>query len=133
MLSNSHDFVRPADEAERAYLESLVRDDYERSHPGDTFDAMKARRSFSKEDKGLYRDWLALAAMRAEAARMAKRQLKAAWVAGKRRYQRRTLLHGWPPSRPPKDGGPKPASRKATEAVFSSEQPRRFRRYRLGP
>lgn len=78
MLSNSHDFVRPVDEAERAYLESLVREDYDRSHPGDTFDAMKARRSFSKEDKGLYRDWLALAAMRAEAARMAKRQLKAA-------------------------------------------------------
>lgn len=78
MLSNSHEFVRPADEAERAYLESLVRADYDRSHPGETFDDMKRRRSFSKEDKGLYRDWMAIAAARAKAVRAAGRNLLAA-------------------------------------------------------
>ena len=36
MLSNSHEFVQPVDEAERAYLESLVRADYDKSHPGET-------------------------------------------------------------------------------------------------
>lgn len=71
MLSNSHDFVRPADTAERAYLESLVRADYDGSHPGETFDDMKSRMSFSREDQGLYRDWIALAAARAETARAA--------------------------------------------------------------
>ncbi|TPK55829.1 hypothetical protein FJ546_28845 [Mesorhizobium sp. B2-4-19] len=69
MLSNPHDFIRPADEAERAYLESLVQVDYDRNHPGKTFDDMKRRCSFSREDQGLYRDWLAAAAMRAEGAR----------------------------------------------------------------
>ncbi len=64
MWSNSHDFVRPKDDAERAYLESLVRDDYDRCHPGETFDEMKRRIPFSKEDRGLYRDWLAVAAAR---------------------------------------------------------------------
>ncbi len=78
MLSNSHDFVRPADEAERAYLESLVRADYDESHPGETFDDMKRRRSFSREDKGLYRDWMAIAAARAEAVRAGNLRLIAA-------------------------------------------------------
>ncbi|WP_245470604.1 hypothetical protein [Mesorhizobium sp. M2C.T.Ca.TU.002.02.1.1] len=71
MLSNSHDFIRPADASERAYLESLVRADYDRSHPGETFDDMKRRMSFSREDQGLYRDWIALAAARADAAQAA--------------------------------------------------------------
>ncbi len=71
MLSNSHDFIRPANAAEGSYLESLVRADYDRSHPGDTFDDMKRRMPFSREDKGLYRDWMALAAARAETAREA--------------------------------------------------------------
>ena len=65
MLSNSHEYVRPANEAERTYLESLIREDYERSHPGETLEDMKRRSAFSKEDKGLLRDWMALAAMRA--------------------------------------------------------------------
>lgn len=68
MMSNSHDFVRPADAAERARLESLVRAEYDSSHPGETFDDMKRRMSFSREDQGLYRDWIALAAARADAA-----------------------------------------------------------------
>lgn len=64
-MLNSHDHVRPKDEAERAYLEALIRDDYEYCHPDDTFDDMKRRATFSREDKGVYRDWLAVAAARA--------------------------------------------------------------------
>jgi len=64
-LSNSQDYVRPANEAERTYLESLIRKDYERCHPDDTLEDMKRRSAFSKEDKGLLRDWMAIAALRA--------------------------------------------------------------------
>ncbi len=67
MLSNSHHYVRPASEAERAYLESLIREDFERCHPGETFEDIKRRASFTKEDKGLLRDWMAVAASRADA------------------------------------------------------------------
>jgi len=56
MLSNSHHYVRPANETERAYLESLIREDIERCHPGETLEDIKRRASFSKEDKGLLRD-----------------------------------------------------------------------------
>jgi hypothetical protein len=45
-------------------LESLIRRDYERCHPGDTLDDLKRRAAFSKEDKGLLRDWMAIAAAR---------------------------------------------------------------------
>ena len=72
MLSNSHDFIRPADASDRTYLESLVRAEYDKTHPGETFDDMKRRMSFSREDQGLYRDWIALAAARAETAQPAK-------------------------------------------------------------
>lgn len=58
----------PHEEGRRAYLESLVRADYERCHPGEGFDDMKRRMAFAKEDKGMYRDWMALAALRAEEA-----------------------------------------------------------------
>ncbi|MGY2903392.1 hypothetical protein [Bradyrhizobium sp. URHC0002] len=43
-------------------LESLIRRDYERCHPGDTLDDLKRRAAFSKEDRGLLRDWMATAA-----------------------------------------------------------------------
>jgi hypothetical protein len=43
-------------------LESLIRQDYERCHPGDTLDDLKRRAAFSKEDRGLLRDWMAIAA-----------------------------------------------------------------------
>ena len=43
-------------------LESLIRKDYERCHPGDTLDDLKRRAAFSKEDRGLLRDWMAVAA-----------------------------------------------------------------------
>jgi hypothetical protein len=78
MLSNSHDFVRPKDDAERAYLESLVREDYDRRRVGETFDDMKRRMPFSREDRGLYRDWMTVAASRAEARRVAAPVLIAA-------------------------------------------------------
>jgi hypothetical protein len=52
MLSNCYHYARPANEAERAYLEWLIRDDYERCHPGETLDDAKRRASFSKEDTG---------------------------------------------------------------------------------
>jgi hypothetical protein len=78
MLSNSHEFVCPSDEAERAYLESLIREDFERCRPGERLDDVKRRASFSKEDKGLYRDWLAVAGARAAAASAAMPFLAAA-------------------------------------------------------
>jgi hypothetical protein len=65
MLTDSHYFVRPRRDNERTYLESLVREDDERCHPGDTFEHMKQRASFAVEDKELYREWLAVAAARA--------------------------------------------------------------------
>lgn len=65
MPSNSHHFVRPASEAERAFLESLIGADYERCHPGEALEHIKLRSAFSREDKGLLRDWMALAAVRA--------------------------------------------------------------------
>ncbi len=67
MLSDAYHYVQPASEAERAYLESLIRDDFERCHPGETLADVKRRASFSKEDKGLLRDWMAVAAARAAA------------------------------------------------------------------
>lgn len=57
----SRDFNDPA------RLEALVRDDYARCHPGETFDDMRRRASFSKEDRCLYRDWIAVAVTRAAA------------------------------------------------------------------
>jgi hypothetical protein len=69
MLSNSHDYVRPANEAERAHLEQLIRADFARCHPAETLEDIKRRASFSKEDNGLLRDWMAIAAIRAAADR----------------------------------------------------------------
>lgn len=48
-------------ESERRYLESLIRTDYERCHPNDSFEDLKRRAHF-EEDRGLLRDWLATAA-----------------------------------------------------------------------
>jgi 5'-deoxynucleotidase YfbR-like HD superfamily hydrolase len=46
---------------EQTYLESLIREDFERCHPGETLEDFKRRASFSKEDRGLLRDWMAIA------------------------------------------------------------------------
>jgi hypothetical protein len=43
----------------------LIRIDFEQCHPGDSLDDMKRRSAFSKEDRGLLRDWMAVAALRA--------------------------------------------------------------------
>jgi hypothetical protein len=60
-----HQHLHVASEEERSYLESLIREDYERCHPGETLEDLKRRASFSKEDRGLLRDWMAVAAARA--------------------------------------------------------------------
>jgi hypothetical protein len=59
------DQVVAADNDERAYLESLIRREYERSHPDETFEDLKRRARFTKEDRGLLYEWMALAARRA--------------------------------------------------------------------
>jgi hypothetical protein len=78
MLSNALNFVRPTTDAERAYLEFLIQADYERCHPGKTLEDIKRRAMFSKEDKGLLRDWMAIAAASATAERAARPVLIAA-------------------------------------------------------
>jgi hypothetical protein len=57
--------LHPLDRPGADDLESLIRADYERCHPGDSFDDLKRRARFAKEDKGLLQDWLALAQARA--------------------------------------------------------------------
>jgi hypothetical protein len=63
-LNGVVDVIGPRDEREWMLAESLVRADYERGNPGDRFDDLKKRARFSKEDQGLLRDWMALAARR---------------------------------------------------------------------
>ncbi|WP_193175335.1 hypothetical protein [Oricola nitratireducens] len=57
--------IGPSDPGVRAKHEALIRDDFDRCHPGDSFDNLKNRARFSKEDQGLLRDWMAIAAGRA--------------------------------------------------------------------
>jgi hypothetical protein len=45
-------------------LEALIRLDYERARPGDSLEDLKRRARFSKRDKGLLGDWLAVARRR---------------------------------------------------------------------
>ncbi len=73
VVSEAYDRTRSSDEGERAYLESLIRSDYERCHPGEALEDLKHRARFSKEDKGLLRDWIALAAERTSPRRNEKR------------------------------------------------------------
>jgi hypothetical protein len=69
------DRIGPVDKSEREYLESFIRADYELCHPDETLEDLKRRARFSKEDKGLLRDWMALAAERASARRGPKKLL----------------------------------------------------------
>lgn len=69
MLSNAYDFIVPASAAERRHLEAFVGEDFARCHPDESFAEIERRAAFTKEDKGLLREWLALATRRAEAAR----------------------------------------------------------------
>jgi len=64
MPANS--YYEAASDEERTHLESLIRADFQRCHPGDTLEDLKRRASFSKEDKGLLRDWMAIAIRRAK-------------------------------------------------------------------
>ena len=59
--------IGPEDPRLWAYYESLVAADFSRTHPGDSFEGLKRRARFSKEDKGLLGDWMAIAAIRAGA------------------------------------------------------------------
>ena len=63
---------------ETAYLESLIRQDFEQCHPGETLEDLKRRASFSKEDRGLLRDWMTIAASRAAAERTKKSEFNSA-------------------------------------------------------
>lgn len=56
-----------SDARRRQYLESLIREDYERCHPDDTLRDLERRARFSKEDRGLLRDWQAVAEQRERA------------------------------------------------------------------
>lgn len=51
-------------------LEALVRDDYDRLRTDDSFDDLKHRARFSKEDRCLYQDWMRVAAQRATTRQM---------------------------------------------------------------
>ena len=42
-------------------LDALIRAEYERCRPDDTFEDLKRRAGFSKEDRCLLRDWRAVA------------------------------------------------------------------------
>jgi len=72
MRIDPHPHLDSAGAWDRIYLESLIREDFERCHPGETLDDLKRRASFSREDRGLLRDWMALATARAAAACRAK-------------------------------------------------------------
>jgi hypothetical protein len=65
MSTRSYCDLGGADQEDAEYLESLIRQDFERCHPGDTLDDLKRRAVFSREDRGLLRDWMAIAARRA--------------------------------------------------------------------
>lgn len=67
MRTTSRQHLDSIDAEELTYLESLIREDYERCHPGEMLEDLKRRASFSKEDRGLLRDWMAVAAARAAA------------------------------------------------------------------
>jgi hypothetical protein len=67
MKTYSHQHLDSAD-----YVGSLIREDFERCHPGETLDDLKRRASFSRDGRGLLRDWMAVAAARAAAATRAR-------------------------------------------------------------
>ena len=68
MSTRSYSDLGGADQEDAAYLESLIRQDFERCHPGETLDDLKRR------DRGLLRDWMAVAARRAAEERSRRTQ-----------------------------------------------------------
>jgi AhpD family alkylhydroperoxidase len=75
MLTTRFDRISPTNEAEREYLESLIRDEYARCRPGDSLDYLKLRAPGSPNDAGLLRDWMALAEAKFRAARAKAAQM----------------------------------------------------------
>ncbi|WFU25003.1 hypothetical protein QA649_01780 [Bradyrhizobium sp. CB1717] len=67
MRTDSRQQLDSGSTEDRTYLESLIKEDFERCHPGETLDDLKRRASFSREDRGLLRDWMTVAAGRAAA------------------------------------------------------------------
>ena len=59
---------QPQDRPSRT-IEELARAAYDACHPQDSFDDLKRRAAFSKEDRGLLRDWLAAAERKAAESR----------------------------------------------------------------
>lgn len=49
------------DQARQQRIEEIARAAYDRCHKEDSFDDLKRRASFSREDRMLLRDWLAAA------------------------------------------------------------------------
>lgn len=62
--------IEPSEPQIREEYEALIRHDYERCHPGDSLHFLKLRARFSKEDQGLLRDWMMVAADRARQTRI---------------------------------------------------------------
>jgi hypothetical protein len=58
-----------AEKSREVDLEGFIKEDFERCYPGETLDDFKRRASFSRWDKGVLREWMALAALRASASR----------------------------------------------------------------
>lgn len=48
------------DQARERRIDEVARAAYDDCHPGDSFDDLKRRAAFSKEDRMLLRDWLAV-------------------------------------------------------------------------
>ncbi len=69
MLTNAHNHFQPRDEAERDELEALIREDFAHCHPGETLADVKRRAPFSRDDRGLLREWMEVAATRAATAK----------------------------------------------------------------
>ncbi len=54
-------------------IDALARRLYDRCHPDDSFDELRQRARFSKEDRGLLRDWRAAARSVAQSAEIGGR------------------------------------------------------------
>jgi len=59
--------IGPEDADIRARHEAAVRDEYDACDDHDTFESLKLRAQFSKEDQGFLRDWLRTAEARVKA------------------------------------------------------------------
>ncbi|AVX06035.1 hypothetical protein MXMO3_03532 (plasmid) [Maritalea myrionectae] len=58
------------------YYETLIEADYNNCHSDDTFESLKDRARFSKEARSLLRDWMKVAAQRAQASDIATKKQK---------------------------------------------------------